>query len=53
MPFLFGSMGAAVDMNKIGSDTIWISILVVMFGVITRWLAVMLVTSRKPFTFKE
>ncbi len=53
MPFLFGSIGAAVDLSLIEPSTIWVSFVVVMLGEVMRWAAVVVITWRKPFTIKE
>ena len=52
-PFLFGSIGAAVDLSLIEPNTIFVSFVVVMLGEVARWCMVIVVTMGKGFTFKE
>ena len=52
-PFLFGSIGAAVDLSLIEPNTIFVSFVVVMLGEVARWCMVIIVTMGKGFTFKE
>ena len=44
MPFLFGSIGAAVDLSLIEPSSIVTSFIVVMSGEVARWCMVVLVT---------
>lgn len=44
MPFLFGSIGAAVDLALIEPSTIATAFVVIMLGEAARWLAVVVVT---------
>ena len=44
MPFLFGSIGAAVNLSLIEPSTIWVSCVVVILGEFMRWAAVVLIT---------
>ena len=54
MPFLFGSIGAAVDLSLIEPSTIWVSFVVVMLGEFMRWFAVVVITFwGGKFTIKE
>ena len=53
MPFLFGSIGAAVDLSLIKPNYIVTSFIVVMLGECARWAAVVLITCGGKFTMKE
>ena len=44
MPFLFGSIGAAVDLDLIEPSIVWISFVVVVLGEFMRWFAVVIIT---------
>jgi hypothetical protein len=50
---LFGSIGAAVDLGLIKLSYIGISFVVIMMGELARFGAVLLVTAKRGFTFKE
>ena len=52
-PFLFGSIGAAVDLSLIKLSYIGMSFVVIMMGEVARFFAVILVTCKRGFTFKE
>jgi NhaP-type Na+/H+ or K+/H+ antiporter len=53
MPFLFGTVGAAIKFSNIKGSDIFKGLIVIILGVSTRWLAVLLATCQKKYTLKE
>ena len=53
MPFLFGSVGASIRLDKIKGSDIFKGLLVILIGVSFRWLGAFLATWKKIFTVKE
>lgn len=52
-PFLFGTVGAAVLFSKLDSSILGTSLEVILIGVTCRWVATVVVTFEKKFTYKE
>lgn len=53
MPFLFGSVGASIRLDKIKGSDIFQGLCVIIIGVSFRWLGAFLATWKKLFTIKE
>jgi NhaP-type Na+/H+ or K+/H+ antiporter len=49
-PFLFGTVGAAVKINEIESDTVGIALLIIFVGITFRWCGTYLATCSPKFT---
>jgi NhaP-type Na+/H+ or K+/H+ antiporter len=53
MPFLFGSVGASIRLDKINGSDIWKGLIVITIGVSFRWIGAFFATWKKLFTLKE
>ena len=53
MPFLFGSVGAAVRLDRVDGDSVGLGIAVILIGVTCRWCGAVGVMMQKKYTWKE